>query len=71
METHDLWTLLVVGWLVAAGTLIAWIAETIGNRRREKAIRDAAAEQIERLTKIGAGWRKLWLEESARQREDE
>ena len=59
METHDLWTLLVVGWLVAAGTLIAWICETISNRRRERAIRDAAEKQFERLTRIGENWRRL------------
>jgi hypothetical protein len=71
METHDLWTLLVVGWLVAAGTLIAWIAETIGNRRRERQIIESANAQIERLTEIGNNWRRLWSEAEGRHRGDE
>ena len=71
METHDLWTLLVLGWLVAAGCAVGWIAETIGNRRREKAILKASTEQIKRLTEIGNNWRKLWSDAEGRQRGDE
>ena len=71
LELQEVWMLLVLGWLIAAGTLIAWIAETIQNRRREKAIKDAATEQIERLTSIGNNWRRLWADAEGRQRGDE
>jgi len=71
LETHDVWILAVIGWLTTAGALIGWIAETIGNRRREKAILKAATEKIERLTEIGNNWRKLWSEAEGRQRGDE
>ena len=60
METHDLWTLLVVGWLSTAAALIGWIAETIGNRRREKLQREAAEQEIERLTQICGNWERIW-----------
>jgi hypothetical protein len=71
LETHDVWILLVLGWLVAAGALISWALETVQNRRREKAILKAATEKIERLTEIGNNWRKLWNESEGRQRGDE
>ena len=71
METHDLWVMLVLGWLVAAGALISWICETIQNRRREKAIRDAAAEQFERLTAVGERWHKAFRESETKRRGDE
>jgi hypothetical protein len=71
LEIFDVWILAVLGWLATAGTLIAWIRETIGNRRRERAIRDAALEQAERLTKIGDNWKRLWSEAEGRIRGDE
>ena len=71
METYDLWILAILGWLATAGTLIAWICETIGNRRRERAILKASTEQIERLTKIGENWKRLWAEAESRRRGNE
>jgi hypothetical protein len=71
LETHDVWILLILGWLVAAGALISWICETIQNRRRERAILKAATEKIEQLTRIGENWRKLWNEAEGRRRGEE
>jgi len=61
METHDVWVLLVLGWLVAAGALISWIVETIQNRRREKLQREIAEREIERQRKRANNWHKAWL----------
>jgi hypothetical protein len=71
LELYDVWILAVLGWLTAAGALAAWIVETVQNRRREKAILKTATEQIERLTKVGDNWRRLWAEAEGRKRGDE
>ena len=60
METHDLWAMLVLGWLVATGALISWICETIQNRQQEKLQREIAEREIERWKKYAVNWRHAW-----------